>query len=407
MLAVMYLWCTGVVMDCDYIQLSFVCKPCTECTASEFLIPGLIGDNALIVYKLFISKECSALAITTGVLMLDLDGQILTPDERVLLQNPNVGGIILFSRNVAAPEQLLALTASIRDIRPDILLAVDQEGGRVQRLKDGFTRLPPMLLLGQYWQKHPQQALQLAHDTGWLMASEVLAAGFDFSFAPVLDLHTGRSEVIGNRAFAAETDTLVALANAFMQGMHEAGMATTGKHFPGHGSVEADSHLALPIDTRPLEQIRAQDLQPFVRCLSALDAVMPAHVIYAQADEHCAGFSRFWLQDILRTEMAFDGVIFSDDLVMEAASAAGDMEQRVQQALAAGCDMLLVCNNRKAALDALHVVEQGTVTIDAASAARLARMRRRQTPVWGVLQQSSRWQQVHKQLELFLAHHTL
>lgn len=347
------------------------------------------------------------MATTSGVLMLDLEGHTLTADEREMLRNPYVGGIILFSRNVDEPQQLLALNASIRDIRPDILLAVDQEGGRVQRLKEGFTRLPPMLLLGQHWHKHPEQALQLAHDTGWLMASEVLAAGFDFSFAPVLDLHTGRSEVIGNRAFAAETDTLVVLANAFMQGMHEAGMATTGKHFPGHGSVEADSHLALPIDNRPLEQIQAQDLQPFVRCLAQLDAVMPAHVIYSQADDHCAGFSRFWLQDMLRRDMGFHGVIFSDDLVMEAASAAGSMPQRVQQALTAGCDMLLVCNNRKAALEALAAVELQNTLIDTASHTRLAGMRRRSTPVWGVLQQSQRWQQVHKQLELFLAQHTL
>jgi beta-N-acetylhexosaminidase len=346
-------------------------------------------------------------AISSGVLMLDVEGETLTADERVMLQDPYIGGIILFSRNVGDPQQLLALTASMRDIRPDILLAVDQEGGRVQRLKEGFTRLPPMFLLGQHWQKHPHDALKLAHDTGWLMASEVLAAGFDFSFAPVLDLHTGRSEVIGNRAFAAETDTLVALANAFMQGMHEAGMATTGKHFPGHGSVEADSHHTLPVDDRPLAQIRAQDLQPFVRCMPQLDAVMPAHVIYSQVDPHCAGFSRFWLQDILRGEMAFDGVVFSDDLVMAAASAAGNMQQRVGQALAAGCDMLLVCNNRKAALEALTAVQAQRALIDPASHIRMANMRRRQTPFWGVLQQSQRWQQVHKQLESFLAQHTL
>lgn len=344
---------------------------------------------------------------TNGVLMLDLAGLELTAEERDLLQHPCVGGVILFARNVDEPAQLLALNASIRALRPDVLIAVDQEGGRVQRLKEGFTRLPPMLLLGQYWHKHPQASLALAHDTGWLMASEVLAAGFDFSFAPVLDLHTGRSEVIGNRAFAAETETLVALANAFMQGMHEAGMATTGKHFPGHGSVEADSHTALPVDNRPLAQIRAQDLQPFVQCLSQLDAVMPAHVVYPQADAHCAGFSQFWLQQILRTEMEFGGVIFSDDLVMAAASAAGNMSQRVQQALRAGCDMLLVCNDRQAALAALAAVESHRDLIDAASPRRLATMRRRHIPVWGELQQSARWQQVHKALESFLAQHTL
>lgn len=348
------------------------------------------------------------MAAAHGVLMLDIEGKALTADERVLLRHPLVGGVILFARNVGEPAQVSDLNAAIRDVRPDILLAVDQEGGRVQRLREGFTRLPPMLLLGQYWQSHPQEAQALARDTGWLMASEVLATGFDFSFAPVLDLHTGRSEVIGNRAFAAETDTLVALASAFMDGMHEAGMATTGKHFPGHGSVEADSHLALPVDNRALQQIREQDLLPFQRCVAQLDAVMPAHVIYAQADAHCAGFSSFWLQTVLRGELGFDGVIFSDDLVMEAAAAAGDMSQRVEQALRAGCDMLLVCNKRSAALDALAALELGAADcVDADSARRLRKMQRRKIPQWSSLQHDARWQQVHQQLQAFLARHTL
>ena len=348
------------------------------------------------------------MAANQGVLMLDIEGKVLTAEERDLLQNPSVGGVILFARNVAEPEQVADLNAAIREVRPNILLAVDQEGGRVQRLKDGFTRLPPMLLLGQHWQLHEQEALALAKETGWLMATEVLACGFDISFAPVLDLHTGRSEVIGNRAFAAETDTLVALASAFMDGMHEAGMATTGKHFPGHGSVEADSHLALPVDERPLSQIREQDLIPFQRCIKQLDAVMPAHVIYSQADAHCAGFSRFWLQTVLRGELGFDGVIFSDDLVMEAAAAAGGMPQRVEQALRAGCDMLLVCNNRSAALEALSALDNGLGTlIDLNSAARLQRMQRRQILQWQRLQQNSRWQHVQQQLQAFIARHTL
>ena len=348
------------------------------------------------------------MAANQGVLMLDIEGKVLTAEERDLLQNPSVGGVILFARNVAEPEQVADLNAAIREVRPNILLAVDQEGGRVQRLKDGFTRLPPMLLLGQHWHLHQQEALALAKETGWLMATEVLACGFDISFAPVLDLHTGRSEVIGNRAFAAETDTLVALASAFMDGMHEAGMATTGKHFPGHGSVEADSHLALPVDERPLSQIREQDLIPFQRCIKQLDAVMPAHVIYSQADAHCAGFSRFWLQTVLRGELGFDGVIFSDDLVMEAAAAAGGMPQRVEQALRAGCDMLLVCNNRSAALEALSALENGLgALIDPNSAARLQRMQRRQILQWQRLQQNSRWQQVQQQLQAFIARHTL
>jgi len=340
--------------------------------------------------------------------MLDIEGKVLTAEERELLQNPHTGGVILFSRNVGEPSQVSELNAAIREVRPDILLAVDQEGGRVQRLREGYTRLPPMLLLGQYFHTHPQEALQLARDTGWLMAVEVLASGFDISFAPVLDLHTGRSEVIGNRAFAAEIDTLVKLAAAFMEGMHEAGMATTGKHFPGHGSVEADSHLALPVDERPLQQIREQDLIPFQRCIKQLDAVMPAHVIYSQADANCAGFSRFWLQTVLRGELGFDGVIFSDDLVMEAAAAAGDMPQRVEQALQAGCDMLLVCNKRSAALEALGALQNGLASlVDANSLRRLQNMQRRKLWTWAQLQADSRWLDVQQRLQAFVAQHTL
>tara|TARA_R100000988_G_scaffold102291_1_gene77508 strand:+ start:4005 stop:5033 length:1029 start_codon:yes stop_codon:yes gene_type:complete len=323
-----------------------------------------------------------------GVLMLDLSGQTLTDDERALLQHPQVGGVILFSRNIAGPAQVQALTADIRACRPDILLAVDQEGGRVQRLRDGFTRLPPMYALHTLFSKEPEQARVMSHDLGWLMASEVLAAGFDISFAPVLDLHTGISEVIGDRAFSSRLDTLVELATAFMAGMHEAGMATTGKHFPGHGSVAADSHLDLPVDDRPLSQIEEQDLQAFVRCIPSLDAVMPAHVVYPAADAHCAGFSRYWLQTVLRERLGFDGVIFSDDLVMAAAGAAGDMSQRVNQALKAGCDMLLVCNDRAAALDALRALDEAKP----APSPRLQGMRRRcaQQPDLVALQSDAR-----------------
>ena len=354
----------------------------------------------------------AVLKATPGVLMLDVQGKSLTAQDKDLLQHAQVGGVILFSRNVDDAEQVLALTSAIREQRPQILLAVDQEGGRVQRLREGFTRLPPMLMFGHLWRTQPEHALKLAQETGWLMASEVLAAGFDFSFAPVLDLQTGLSEVIGNRAFSEDKDVLISLANAFMSGMHEAGMATTGKHFPGHGSVEADSHLALPIDNRSLQQIRDEDLQPFVRCLPWLDAVMPAHVLYAQADAHCAGFSPFWLQTVLRGELGFEGVIFSDDLVMEAASAAGAMPQRVEQALMAGCDMLLVCNSQDAAREALttldHLTQASTFAAQLGqSSARLERMRRRQTPQWGDLQQSARWRSVHEELTQMLAQHTL
>lgn len=287
-----------------------------------------------------------------GVLMLDLLSTSLSEQERELLQSPVVGGVILFARNYESPEQVRALCAQIKACNPNVLIAVDQEGGRVQRLKDSFTVLPAMHAFAKYWEQDQALALQQAQSVGWLMAAEVLSAGIDMSFAPVLDINTGRSAVIGNRAFGDTPEQVSALANAFMEGMHEAGMATTGKHFPGHGSVEADSHTALPIDTRTFAQIEAFDLAAFALSKGHLDAVMPAHVIYSQVDPHCAGFSAYWLQEVLRGTLQFDGVIFSDDLAMAGAAAAGNIEQRVDAALTAGCDMVLVCNDPELALAA-------------------------------------------------------
>src|SRR5690606_13874122 len=334
-----------------------------------------------------------------GVLMLDLQGPVLQDDDYDLLRSPHAGGVILFSRNFVDPQQLLALVASIRACNPNVLIAVDQEGGRVQRLRNGFTRLPPMRVFAEAWQQDPELALQQARQCGWLMAAEVLAYGIDFSFAPVLDLDSGLSAVIGDRSFSADPDRVTALASAFMAGMHEAGMATTGKHFPGHGNVEADSHTDIPVDTRPLEQIRKEDLIPFRQCGGVLDAVMPAHVIYEQADPHCAGFSPFWLQTVLRGELGFDGVIFSDDLVMAGAAAAGTMEQRVDAALAAGCDMILVCNDRAAALQALqHLQQRGQGGNE-----RLLRMLAREQWNPEQLQASEQWQQARKTIESLLS----
>ncbi|MDP1931469.1 MAG: beta-N-acetylhexosaminidase [Gammaproteobacteria bacterium] len=323
--------------------------------------------------------------------MLDLQGHQLAPEERTLLRNPQVGGVILFARNYAAPQQLQELTAEIRACNPDILIAVDQEGGRVQRLRTGFTRLPPMLRFSQCWDEDPVLAIEQAMQCGWLMAVEVLAHGIDFSFAPVLDLDSGLSEVIGNRAFARDPQRVTALASAFMSGMHDAGMATTGKHFPGHGNVVADSHLDIPVDQRTLEQIRAQDLQPFERCVGLLDGVMPAHVIYEKVDPHCAGFSDFWLNTVLRGELGFDGVIFSDDLVMAGAAAAGGMEQRIDAALGAGCDMILVCNDRALALQALAHLEARAVPGNP----RLRGMQRRRIWTPELLRNSEQWGRAH------------
>lgn len=282
-----------------------------------------------------------------GALMLDIAGTELTQEDIELLQAPQVGGVILFARNIQSPQQVRALTDHMRQIRPEILIAVDQEGGRVQRLRTGFTLLPAMGRFGELYLKHPEQTLDLAEQCGWLMATEVLAVGIDFSFAPVLDLND-ISDVIGDRGFAKNMQDIVPLASAFLKGMKRAGMASTGKHFPGHGSVKADSHVAAAIDSRPYAEIFAKDMQSFIQLMPQLDALMPAHVIYDQVDPNPAGFSEFWIQNILRQELKFDGVLFSDDLSMQAACVAGGADARIQAALQAGCDMGLVCNDRAA-----------------------------------------------------------
>jgi beta-N-acetylhexosaminidase len=311
--------------------------------------------------------------MSTGALMLDLDGLVLDDAERTLLQRPEVGGLILFARNYDTPAQLSALMREIRALRPDLLVAIDQEGGRVQRLRKGVTRLPPMAVLGAHWRDDPAEAREWAQELGWLMATELRQFDIDFSFAPVLDLDWGRSGVIGDRAFADTPEVVATLASAFMAGMHEAGMAATGKHFPGHGWVRADSHLAIPVDERPLTDI-ATDLAPFEQLIAAgLDAIMPAHVIYSQLCDAPAGFSDYWLREQLRGRLGFDGVIFSDDLTMEGASVAGDFPARAQRALAAGCDMVLVCNHRAGALEVLEYLEQAAAPVSP----RLVRMQAR------------------------------
>lgn len=318
-----------------------------------------------------------------GSLMMDIGGIWLTAEDRHLLRQPEVGGLIIFARNIESPRQVRELCQSIRALRPDLLLAVDQEGGRVQRLRQDFLRLPPMRELASC-----DNAELLAEHCGWLMATEVLAVGLDLSFAPVLDLDHQRSAVVGSRAFEGDPQRAAVLAGAFIRGMHQAGMAATGKHFPGHGWAEADSHVAIPRDERSLEQIRACDLQPFRLLASKLDAVMSAHVIYPQVDEQPAGFSRRWLQDILRGELGFDGVIFSDDLSMAGAHVAGDAGQRIEAALGAGCDMGLVCNDRAAAELALTTLQKLKVR----APERLMRMRGRGYACTNY-REVTRWQQ--------------
>ncbi|QMV61737.1 beta-N-acetylhexosaminidase [Pseudomonas berkeleyensis] len=318
-----------------------------------------------------------------GSLMMDIAGTWLTAEDRQMLRQPQVGGLIIFARNIESPRQVRELCQSIRALRPDLLLAVDQEGGRVQRLRQGFLRLPAIRAIADN-----DDAETLAEHCGWLMATEVLAVGLDLSFAPVLDLDHQRSAVVGSRAFEGDAQRAASLAGAFIRGMRQAGMAATGKHFPGHGWAEADSHVAIPRDERSLEALRARDMLPFKLLAGELDAVMPAHVIYPQVDEQPAGFSRRWLQEILRGELGFDGVIFSDDLSMAGAHVAGDAGQRIEAALSAGCDMGLVCNDRAAAELALATLQCLNVT----APARLARMRGRGHACTDY-RQVPRWQQ--------------
>lgn len=333
-----------------------------------------------------------------GALMLDIAGTKLTQDDIQLLQAPQVGGMILFARNIESPHQVRALTDHMRQIRPDILIAADQEGGRVQRLKNGFTLLPAMGHFGELYLTEPEKALELAEKCGWLMATEVLAVGIDFSFAPVLDIND-ISDVIGDRSFAKNVKDIVPLANAFMKGMKRAGMATTGKHFPGHGSVKADSHVAAAVDPRSYDEIYQNDMQSFIQLQDSLDALMPAHVIYENVDPNPAGFSEFWLQKVLRQELKFDGVLFSDDLTMQAACVAGGADARIKAALDAGCDMGLVCNQREAACLAL----EGITEYPLPNQQRLERMRGKipQIQINEHLDLGEEWQAVKKVIEDF------
>lgn len=327
-----------------------------------------------------------------GPVMLDIAGTELTPADIELLQHPATGGVILFSRNFTSRAQISRLIQEIHDLRsPPLIIAVDQEGGRVQRFKDGFTRLPAAAQILQHHYGDIQQARQSAHELGWLMASELRAVGIDFSFAPVLDLDYGVSEVIGDRAFATKPDDVAALAQAWMLGAREAGMVSVGKHFPGHGGVVADSHLALPVDERESEVIFKQDVLPFRKLISnGLEAIMPAHVIYTDCDGQLAGFSRYWLQIVLREQLNFQGVIFSDDLSMQATAEVGEYPARAEAAIAAGCDMVLVCNNPKAATEVLETLHDYH---DPVAMSRYSRLHGRRAITWEALSQQKRWQQ--------------
>ena len=331
--------------------------------------------------------------MSLGPVMMDLAGTRISTTEQELLRHPHVGGVILFTRNFESIEQITELVAQIHAVRsPHLLVAIDHEGGRVQRFHHGFTRLPAASVFGQMFNKDPGKAREYAEQAGWLLAVELRAIGVDFSFAPVLDLAHGVSGVIGDRAYHARPDVVATLAYASMHGMLRAGMHAVGKHFPGHGGVAEDSHLASPVDHRDLDTLLREDIVPFAKMIANdLGGIMPAHVIYDKVDDKPAGYSRIWLQQILRSRLNFQGVIFSDDLSMEAAGVAGGYGSRAQQALDAGCDMVLVCNHPEAVSE---VVEQLQDYSNPTSQMRLVRMHGKQAVPYGELHQKYEWKQV-------------
>jgi beta-N-acetylhexosaminidase len=315
------------------------------------------------------------LKLPPGPVVLDPAGPFLTEDDRRRLVHPAAGGVILFAHNYGNPEQLLALTGEISRLRePELPVCVDHEGGRVQRFAPGFTAIPPMRQLGVLWDRDRDAARRAARAVGTVIAAELGAHGVDFSFTPVLDLDYGSSAVIGHRALHYDPNAVGALATQIIEGLAAGGMAAVGKHFPGHGFAAADSHVAVPTDARTKKEIFRKDLVPYRAAIAAgMAAVMPAHVIYPQADAEPAGYSKYWLQDVLRGKLGFDGLIFSDDLAMEGASTAGGIPERAQAALAAGCDMVLLCQDPEGQDRLLDSLASTPVLVPE----RIERMRRR------------------------------
>lgn len=328
-----------------------------------------------------------------GPVMLDVDGLALSPADRALLREPAVGGVILFSRNYASPGQVAELVADIRSLRsPALLVAVDHEGGRVQRFREGFSAIPPMRHIGHEFDRDRDRGLELARQAGWLIASELRAASIDLCFAPCVDLDWGISEIIGDRSFHAEPDAVADLAASFARGLRSAGMAAVAKHFPGHGAVVADSHLRLPVDRREYGEL-LDDMRPYDKLIGngLVAAVMTAHIVYRELDPMPASFSPFWIQRELRGRLGFGGAVFCDDLSMKATADYGSMPERARLALDAGCDMILVCNDRLAAEEAVEALGGYTQPL---SLVRLARLHGTGLPNRAALLASDEWRQV-------------
>ena len=335
--------------------------------------------------------------MSLGPLMIDVRSTELTQSEREMLRHPLVGGVILFKRNFESPDQVKNLVKQIHALRePHLLVAVDQEGGRVQRFTDPLTKLPPMRALGHCFDAKGEASLDLAHASGWLMAAEVAALGVDFSFAPVIDVDRGLCDVIGDRALHPKPDVVAALAVAYMRGMNAAGMAAVAKHYPTHAGVVADTHLEVAEDRRPFAEL-LDDLGPYRRLVDAgLAGVMAAHVVFSAVDPRPAGFSEWWLESQLRGQLGFSGAIFSDDLSMAGAATVGNMVTRVERALVAGCDMVLICNAPDKALDVLETLQRDP---NPRSQLRLMRLRQAKHWDWQTLRGRPEWVRAHEQVE--------
>ncbi|WP_175404512.1 beta-N-acetylhexosaminidase [Endozoicomonas atrinae] len=328
--------------------------------------------------------------LNCGVLLIDIKGLQLTSEENQLLSLPSVAGVVLFSRNYQSRDQLIALVSSIRDVRQDLLICVDQEGGRVQRFKDGFTRLPPAQAYGSF---DPGQQYHMAYEAGWLMACELLACGVDLCLGPVLDIDHGKTSVVGDRAFGRTAEQVIQLASLWVDGVHEAGMSVVIKHFPGHGNVDTDSHVSLPLDDRTFDEIWQSDMEPFrVVIRKGVEALMPAHILFPAIEQYPVGYSPEWLKGVLRNQLAFEGLVVSDCLSMEGAAKTGSYPARARAALDAGCDLLIICN-RQGVLDVLDEMDgsglQGVGPDDLMPDSYTD---------WASLERSERYQKVRKML---------
>jgi beta-N-acetylhexosaminidase len=333
--------------------------------------------------------------MSLGPVMLDIEGLSLSPADRDLLREPAVGGVILFARNFESVQQVADLVADIRALRrPPLLVAVDHEGGRVQRFREGFTRIPPMRNIGHEYERDSRSGLQAAREAGWIIASELRAVGIDLCFAPCVDLDWGVSEIIGDRSFHRKPAVVAELANAFARGLRSAGMAAVAKHFPGHGAVIADSHLKLPVDRREYGHL-LDDMQPYERLVGngSIAGVMLAHIVYEQIDALPAGFSSYWIERELRSRIGFGGAVFSDDLSMKATESYGTMAERARLSLDAGCDMVLVCNDRDASHEAVEALNDYSNPL---SLVRLARLHGTGQPLRETLLASEEWQSIHE-----------